>query len=621
MGIDWPEDDDRGAKISASVFGTGKKVGLPAPDNWYDWATQLFPSHTRAPFANRHAELWEWAWAIERDSSPRPFVAIWGRGGAKSSSAELVCVGARGMRGYGWYVRATQPTADTSVQNIARLLESDSIARHYPAHGEREVGKFGNPQGWRRERLQTAGKLTIDALGVDTAARGTKVDDQRPDFIILDDIDEKHDSLKVSLKKIETITTSILPAMATNGAVLAIQNLIIPNGFFARLADGRADYLLERIVSGPHPVVSGLEIEHRQDEKTGTVMPIIVKGKATWAGQNIEACQHLLNTIGESAFMKECQHDVFGNKEGRALKVEAHHVEDLTDEQAKALVKAAVRSRSMSLIAGVDPGHWRFGFVLRVVDTTGRVRQIAEYFSQREGLGVRARAIDAIAKHYGYPPGFPIWADAANPTDILELNLKLTAIDSQYRILAVGMANKARQASVERINDLLDRNALTYRRDVVQAVAQILAKEFNTASSPKRPEDYLTWRLGWGAASPGVVMNGSRLRYETKEWSYPPTPEGEAQEQDPEDDSADGADLIAADRYCIMSWWQSTQEGIEGAKGNEDRDRTKIVDGRPILESAKDEMWKRFEEEKRNVQPQRRSVFSRRGTGTRKVDL
>lgn len=626
MTIDcWPDTNALDGLVPASLFGDSGKVGIPAPEDWYTWVTTLFPRYTTAPFAKRHAEMWEWAWAIEPDSSPDPFVAVWPRGGAKSSTAELVtvAVGVRGKRKYGWYVRATQDAADTSVQNIGGLLESDSIARHYPLHGERELGKFGDPRGWRRNRLRTAGGFTIDALGLDTAARGLKVDEDRPDFIILDDIDEKHDTLKISGKKIATITTSLLPAMAANGGVLPIQNLIIPHGFFARMVNGKADYLLKRHVSGPHPAVAGMEVEYQRDPASGMDLPVIVKGKATWAGQNLAACQHLLNTIGLDAFKLECQHDVFGTKEGAALRFHPHHIEDLTDERAKALIQSAIRSRSMSLIGGIDFGSWRFGFVLRVVDSAGRVHQVAEYFSQREGLEHRARAIDAICKHYGCAPGFPIWGDVANQTDIMEINLALTRIKSKYAVLAVAVGNKGRAASVERLNDLLDRKALMYRRDVSQAVNAILIREFNPeiTKGTIRPEHFREWRAGYTSSSPGERMQDeSRLRWEVKEWAYPPTVEGDEQDQDPDDASADGADLIAADRYCLMSWWSMTQEPKNPKGPSEDRDTTTIRGGQPVLGTTRDAMWQRFEQEQKARKVSGRSVF-RRGKDMRKVDL
>jgi hypothetical protein len=64
------------------------------------------------------------------------------------------------------------------------------------------------------------------------------------------------------------------------------------------------------------------------------------------------------------------------------------------------------------------------------------------------------------------------------------------------------------------------------------------------------------WRVGYGAARPGMEMQGARLHWELKHWKYPIAKEGTAQAQDPDDNTADGADLIAADRYAIMSWWK-----------------------------------------------------------------
>lgn len=526
--------------------------GEPAPADWFTWVRTLFLRYAHAPFAQRHADLWTWAWEIERETAPRPFVAVWPRNGGKTATAELACasLGLRGKRKYALYIRATQQKADESVGNIGVMLEGAAVERFYPEHSARSVGKYGNSRGWRRNRLRTAGGFTVDALGLDTASRGTKLDEQRPDLIILDDIDGLRDSLHVSAEKIGTITKSILPAGATNIAVLAIQNLIIPDGFFTRLVDGRADYLAERIVSGPHKAVTGLETRDEEDPETHARRAIIVGGKATWAGQDLAACQHLIDTIGLSAFEKECQHEVTNRAEGLALRMKAEHVEDLTDVAARALISRATRSNSFSIFAGIDFGAWRFGFLLRVADSNGVVHQIAEYFSQKESLETRAKAIHAIYTHYGVPEGVACWGDAANPTDIMELNLAFERIGSPYRVLTVAMANKIRGASVERLNDLLDRNAFRYRRDVSQAVAAILAAAF------KKPVgDFLSWQLGWNASGAGTAMQGSRLQWEVKHWSYPIPKEGEAQEQDPNDDTADGADLIAADRYGTMSWW------------------------------------------------------------------
>ena len=92
-------------------------------------------------------------------------------------------------RRYCVYVRETQDQANDSVSNIRGMLESDRLGVYYPAMGQPSLGKFGQKQGWRRERLQTASGFIVDALGLDTAARGLKIGVQRPDLIIFDDID------------------------------------------------------------------------------------------------------------------------------------------------------------------------------------------------------------------------------------------------------------------------------------------------------------------------------------------------------------------------------------------------------------------------------------------------
>jgi hypothetical protein len=266
----------------------------------------MFPSYVARPFAKRHVDLWEWVEQLRPGEKSPAFVAIWPRGGAKSTSAELACVrvGAKRSRKYIWYISRTQDKADKHVETIAALLESASIEREHPELASRKVGKYGNSKGWRRSRLRTASGLTIDALGLDVGSRGAKVEEQRPDLIVLDDCDEKHDSPATTQKLIETITTSLLPAGSTDCAVLFIQNMIHPNSIAAQLADGRADFLADRIVSGPHPAVDGLAYESREGKF------VITGGAATWEGQDLEICQSQINTWGLSAFLQEAQHEV-----------------------------------------------------------------------------------------------------------------------------------------------------------------------------------------------------------------------------------------------------------------------------------------------------------------------
>lgn len=286
------------------------------------WLSRVTPAHVGATgvetvaeaeelFGEHHREFWAWLWSIEPEVRPRPYVAIWPRGGAKSTSAELAAaaLGCRSKRSYGLYVCRTQSQADDHVGNVASILEGPGVARFYPLMAERLVGKYGSSKGWRRNRIRTASGFTIDAIGLDTAARGVKLDEQRPDFMVFDDLDHHDDSPQVVKALIDTLTKALIPAGSSDLAVIAIQNLVQRDGVFARLADGRARFLAQRIVSGPEPALVGFATEHRV-QPDGSGRDVIVAGEPTWRGQTVQHCQEQIDDMGLTAFLAEVQHDV-----------------------------------------------------------------------------------------------------------------------------------------------------------------------------------------------------------------------------------------------------------------------------------------------------------------------
>lgn len=340
-GLDLP-------RIGTGGFSLGGKQSYSVgPDNWCDWLEQKFPESVEARFAQHHEEYWNWLWEIEPDSDPAPFIGIWPRGGGKSTAAELgaAAFGIRGKRKYIIYLRDTQDRADDSVSNVAALLERAGV--------DRDVNKYGQSRGWRRNRVRAANGFTVDALGLDVAGRGVKLENQRPDVIIIDDVDARHDSQRITEKKIATITDSLLPAGTSNVAVVFIQNLIIPNGVASRLADGRADFLSGRIVSGPHPAVRYLVTE-KQEQPDGSLRDVIKSGIASWAGQSLEVCQQLIDRLGLSAFIRECQHRV-QEREGALL------TRDTFNE-----TRVGKAPDLMRVVIGVDPsgGSEEIGIVV-----------------------------------------------------------------------------------------------------------------------------------------------------------------------------------------------------------------------------------------------------------------
>lgn len=279
--------------------------------DWLSWLLLMFPRHIVHPFGPHHVEFWEWAWSIKKGQRKPPFWAIWPRGGAKSASAEMAVAawGARNIRKYFIYVSESQDRADGHVQSIADILESEEMAAWYPGMADRAVGKFGQWKGWRRNRLHTRSGFIVDALGLDVASRGMKVDVHRPDGLLLDDIDDHNDSPETIAGKIEGLTRRILPATTNDAIVVGIQNLIHPDSIFNQVAQGRVDFLVDRIVSGPIPALRDLTYS-TETLPDGRPRIVITGGEPTWAGLDVQACQNEIDKEGVSVFLSELQHQL-----------------------------------------------------------------------------------------------------------------------------------------------------------------------------------------------------------------------------------------------------------------------------------------------------------------------
>lgn len=314
------------------------------PSDWQTRVPALFGSYFWYPFSAPHEALWTWADGIEADKTARPFVGIWPRGRGKSTTAEAVAAdaGVRAVRTYCMYVSGTQAQADKHVQTIARMLESNSVARFKPEIGKPRVSQNGN-KTWNRKMLTTATGYTVEAIGLDKAVRGQKIDWARPDLIIFDDIDERHDSEATTAKKTEIITDSIIPAGAVHCAVLFMQNLIHANSVASALAKspnepGAAPYLLDRIVSGPFKAVDGLQYEQRQ---VGELYRwAITGGESVWNGYDLSICEDELNRVGPASYERESQNEVDGDAEHALMT--AADFERTRVAQAPELVRVAV---------------------------------------------------------------------------------------------------------------------------------------------------------------------------------------------------------------------------------------------------------------------------------------
>lgn len=275
--------------------------------DWRVWARTMFPSYIKGDFSNFHAHCWDWFWSLEPGVTGDDYLAIWPRFYAKSTTFQmgLVACGARGTRRYIWYISETQDQANAHVQTIGSLLSNSRLGEFYPDMAKPRLGMHGQTSGWRRNRFWTASDFIVDALGLDTAGRGVKLEEKRPDLEFFDDFDGKHDSPHIVTRKIETITTSLMPAAGEQCNYAFGQNMIHRDGIAAQLEDGRLKLLKNRRFFGIVPAVRDLKWE-RDAEGFG----LLTAGTSSWPYMTMEKLQAKVDQYGIEAFLLECQHDV-----------------------------------------------------------------------------------------------------------------------------------------------------------------------------------------------------------------------------------------------------------------------------------------------------------------------
>jgi hypothetical protein len=302
------------------------------------WLQLYYPKAVSKPMAFYHHELWQWLWPIKIDE-PHPerdaFFAIWSRRCGKTTSGQLAiaALGALKKRHYGWLLSRTQDQANQKLLTVRQAISrmDSNFLRDYP-HMAKARTEEGHNLGWNTTRLicshGDSDEFIVESIGLDTATRGANIIFQRPDFIMPDDIDKLHDSIHVVEKNIETLTKSILLAGTNDKVVLGLQNLIHRDSIFSQIVDGRAKFLMDRVVSGPSPALEG-DFKYEERLTTKGRRFVILSGNPTWPeGFGIEDCEKELNDVGPDAFLGECQHDVTRPAEDATFREfsEAHHL-------------------------------------------------------------------------------------------------------------------------------------------------------------------------------------------------------------------------------------------------------------------------------------------------------
>lgn len=290
--------------IRVGDFDQGRAYPIEGSELGYQaWLRTYAPHAASSPLAAHHIRAWEWAEGISAGNPPPALIECWFRGGGKSTTMELISsrIAVKATRRFLLYVCATQEMADRHVQDIANTMERCGI--------ERAVNKYGFSKGWNASKLRTANGFNVLAFGLDTGARGVKLDHLRPDFIILDDIDELDDSVGRVDKKVATITQTILPAKSVDCAIVFVQNRIHANSVMSKVLSGEVDMLQNRVQSPIVPAIQNLSYttEEKEDGRMGYR---ITGGTPSWIHKDLETCQREIDDYGLISFLRECQHEV-----------------------------------------------------------------------------------------------------------------------------------------------------------------------------------------------------------------------------------------------------------------------------------------------------------------------
>lgn len=274
---------------------------------WQYWLERYFPHIAYHKPSAFHEAFWDWISDFQLGQAQESFVGCVFRGGGKSTTFELgaTYTGVRLARRFALVVCETQEQADERVQACRSLFESINVGA--------AVTKQGTSKGWRRDQLRTENGFNLAGIGLDTAVRGIKFDEFRPDWIHLDDIDNAEDTPNAVKKKIRLVTRSIFKASVRGAAAISFcQNLIHDNSLMMRALgklvsdDG---FLLDARRVGPVNGFEDLKIE-RVEQPDKSIRFKIAQGRANWSGFTVEQAEHELNRDGKESFEREVQNDV-----------------------------------------------------------------------------------------------------------------------------------------------------------------------------------------------------------------------------------------------------------------------------------------------------------------------
>lgn len=312
----WLAEPGRLAKIrDAGLDDETLGLFVDQCEPWDAWCGRVFPQLEPGIAPWFHREYAAHVWETTARYTPPPVAPVLFRGGAKStlSRALALGLGLTGRRRFVLVVCATQEAANRAVSDMA-VLVNERVVSMYPWAASPTVASMLLVKlGVRQSVLNLGGRLTVLGVGLVGGTRGLLVDGQRPDVMLLDDLDDTGDSHQVIRKKRAFLLESVIPAAAAGGAtIMFAQNLIRPDGLMAEVVrQERHGPLHGANIIGPVPMIDS-PVYDQTGKLTG--------GIPTWPARfTLDSIDRERNMMTPDVWLRECQHDMDVAVEGALL--------------------------------------------------------------------------------------------------------------------------------------------------------------------------------------------------------------------------------------------------------------------------------------------------------------
>lgn len=213
------------------------------------FAKFYFPHHQKSPPSKMHRELF----TLLQDFEPGGKLAVAGpRGSAKSTVVSLfyalwnICY--RKCR-YLVLVSDTQEKASDFLSHIKdELTDNERLRLDFPEVCE-PIGRKPGPPRWRNSEIITSNKVKVTAMGYSQNIRGKKHQENRPDLIILDDVESRENTATSELRKNmeDWFNKTLLKAGTFDTRFIVVGTIQHYDALLAKLLDGRLPLWTGRI--------------------------------------------------------------------------------------------------------------------------------------------------------------------------------------------------------------------------------------------------------------------------------------------------------------------------------------------------------------------------------------